>query len=61
MITEEMEPLEVFERIMGIDVDSVLWSLRRMIVGDIYDVSDVHSASTFDPEDGGNVAYNYIV
>jgi hypothetical protein len=60
VITEEMEPLKVFERRMGVDVDSVLWSLSRMVVGDISDVLEVHSASTFDPEDGGNITYSYI-
>jgi hypothetical protein len=52
MITEEVEPLEAFERIMGVDVDSVLWLLHRTVVRDVTDVSEVHAASTFDPEDG---------
>jgi hypothetical protein len=46
---------------MGVDVDFVLWSLSRMLVGDFSGVSDVHSSSTCDPEDGGSIAYNYIV
>jgi hypothetical protein len=42
-----VEPLKVFERRMVVDADSVLWSLSRMVVSDISDVSEVHSASTF--------------
>lgn len=30
-------------------------------MGDISDVSEEHCAYTFDPEDGGQIAYSYIV
>lgn len=56
VITEEVEPLKVFERRMGVDVDSVPWSL-----GDSCDVSEVQSASTFDLEDEVNIVYSYIM
>jgi hypothetical protein len=54
--------LGIVVRRLIIDVDFVLGLLRRMDVGDVANVSEVHTTSIFsvDPEDGGSMYFRNV-